>query len=371
MPSNNTRAFFELVRAGLWEKDVHLSQYGQIDFNEVYRLAEEQSVIGLVAAGLEHISDVKVPQEVALQFVGHALQLEQRNNAMNSFVANLIERLRAVDVYALLVKGQGIAQCYERPLLRNSGDIDLLLSDENYQKAKEYLAPFSGKIEIEDSYKKHIAMTINPWEVELHGTLRCGLWRKVDESLDSIQDSIFYEGKVRSWMNGRTLVFLPGPDEDIVFVFSHILQHFFKEGIGLRQVCDWCRLLYAYKDTIDQKLLYSRIRSMGCLTEWKAFAALSVDYLGMPVEAMPLYSNLYMWNRKATRILSFIFETGNFGHKRDNRQYPPKPYLKYKANSFLRHTKDAIIYFFIFPFDAIKLWLMMLKEGLIYVARGK
>ena len=38
-------------------------------------------------------------------------------------------------------------------------------------------------------------------------------------------------------------VFLPAPDCDVVFLFTHILHHFFFEGIGLRQFCDLCRFL--------------------------------------------------------------------------------------------------------------------------------
>lgn len=34
---------------------------------------------------------------------------------------------------------------------------------------------------------------------------------------------------------------------------------------------------------------------MGALGEWRAFAALAVEYLGMPVEAMPLYSPSARW----------------------------------------------------------------------------
>lgn len=138
---SNQQAFFALVRAGLWETEVRLSKFSQTDFNEVYRLAEEQSVMGLVAAGIEHLTDVKVPQQAALAFVGSTLQLEQRNNAMNVFVAKLIEQLRENDIYALLVKGQGLAQCYEKPLWRVSGDVDMLLSDVDYQRAKELLLP--------------------------------------------------------------------------------------------------------------------------------------------------------------------------------------------------------------------------------------
>lgn len=56
-----------------------------------------------------------------LQWIGEVQVIEQRNKAMNQFVAELIEKLRKADIYALLVKGQGIAQCYEKPLWRCSG----------------------------------------------------------------------------------------------------------------------------------------------------------------------------------------------------------------------------------------------------------
>ena len=89
--------------------------YGEVDYAEVMRLAQEQAVVGLVTAGLEHVTDVKVPQVWALQFAGQTIQLEQRNKAMNQFIADLISKMREADIYTLLVKGQGIAQCYERP----------------------------------------------------------------------------------------------------------------------------------------------------------------------------------------------------------------------------------------------------------------
>ena len=123
MTDKNIKAFMALVRAGLWEKDVRLLRYGSIDFKAICRLAEEQSVVGLVAAGVEHVTDVKVPKDDVLTLVGSALQIEQRNLAMNNFIGAIVERMREADIYTLLVKGQGIAQCYERPLWRVSGDV--------------------------------------------------------------------------------------------------------------------------------------------------------------------------------------------------------------------------------------------------------
>ena len=289
MKNNTIDVFLALVRAGLWEKDVELQKFGATDFDEILRLAEEQNVIGLVTAGIEHIQDVKVPQQYTLQFVGQSLQIEQQNLAMNSFISGLIEKMRKADIYTLLVKGQGIAQCYEKPLWRASGDVDLLLSESNYEKAKGFLLPLASDHKPDERYSKHLGMNIDQWYVEIHGTLRTGLSSRIDREVDAVQRDVFYGGNVRSWMNGKTTVFLPSPDNDVFFVFTHFIKHFYKEGMTLRQICDWCRLLWTFRDSLDHGLLESRIKKAGLMREWKAFAALAVDYLGMPVEAMPLY----------------------------------------------------------------------------------
>ncbi len=317
---NNQQAFFALVRAGLWEREVRLAPFEKIDYQEVYRLAEEQSVLGLVTAGLDHIVDVKAPQEEVLQFVGNSLQLEQTNLLMNGYVAQLIEKLRKNNIYTLLVKGQGIAQCYERPLWRASGDVDLLLDANDYEKAKAYCDSISDSFANETTKNKerlHQEYQFGDWIVELHGTMHAGLSRQMDRVIDQVQNDTFTKKQIRVWRNGETDVALPSPDNDVIFVFSHILQHLFFEGIGLRQICDWCRLLWTYKDTLNHGLMKSRIREMDVVNEWMVLAAFAVKYLGMPTDAMPLYSEGAKWKRKAERICSFIMEVSNFGHNRE------------------------------------------------------
>ena len=99
-----------------------------MDWKEVMELAEEQAVVGLVTAGIERVkvkdARFKVPMPIALQFVGRVTQLEQRNQAMNYFIGVLVEKMREAKIYAVLVKGQGVGQCYERPLWRWCADAE-------------------------------------------------------------------------------------------------------------------------------------------------------------------------------------------------------------------------------------------------------
>ena len=367
--NNNQRAFFELVKAGLWADTESTDLQGQgftgsVDWKKVYQLSVEQSVQGLVLAGIERTNTNRtdhtnsVPQELLLQWIGEVQMIEQQNKAMNIFVAKLIDHLRSQDIYALLVKGQGIAQCYERPLWRASGDVDLLLSDVNYEKAKKVLLPLA--IDAEQEYKafKHLGMTMKEgFVVELHGTLHSRLSKRVDRGIDEAQNSVFYGGNVRSWQNGFTQVFLPGVDEDVIFVFTHILHHFYIEGIGLRQICDWCRLLWTYRNTLNCGLLESLIRQMGLMTEWKAFAAVAVEWLGMPAAAMPLYSSDKKWSKKAERIVEFVLETGNFGHNRKAASG--------KIGSAWNKAKDFVHHAGVFPLDSIKFFFHFVRNGVL------
>lgn len=311
---SDINTFLSLVRAGLWENTLDYGS-GQVDWEKIYQLAEEQSVVGVVLDGIEH-SKVKPPQELLLQWIGEVQILEQQNKAMNDFIALLVEKMRkAEDIYTLLVKGQGLAQCYEKPLWRACGDVDFLLSDTNYKKAKAFLLPLSSSHNPEGKYSKHFVMNIEEWVVELHGTLRTGLSGRIDKQVDAVQKDIFYGGNVRSWNNGKAQIFLPSPENDVFLVFTHYLKHFYKEKMNLRQICDWCRLLWTYKDSLNLELLETRIRKAGLMSEWKAFAALAVEYLGMPVEAMPLYD--VRGKKKAEQILKHILKGEPYNVVRD------------------------------------------------------
>lgn len=356
----NQRVFFTLLQSGLWEHDIPYLTDKQINFSEVYRLAEEQSVVGLVAAGIDRYKPQN-PGFVAhkanlLQLVGFTLQLEQHNISLNDFLEWLMERLREENIYAMLVKGQGIAQCYERPLWRTSGDIDLLLDADNYERAKKVLLPIAQVVEREYFSLKHQGMTISGVVVELHGTLHSRLSKRIDKVVDEVQDRCLHHGETRAWRCGKVAMHLPSADNDVIFVFTHILHHFFIEGVGLRQICDWCRLLWTYHSEIDIALLEQRLKKMGLMSEWKALAALAVDWLGMPVEAMPSYSSEAKWKRKAEHIMAFVMESGNFGHNR----YVAKGKLSavwHKTRNFVRHTK-------VFPWDAIKFFWYFVWNGI-------
>ncbi len=210
-------------------------------------------------------------------------------------------------------------------------------------------------------------MTIQGWMVELHGTLHTRLSDKVDRDLDDVQRDCFNHESVRVWENGTIPVFLPAVNQDILFVFTHIVHHFFLEGVGLRQICDWCRLMWTFRDSIDNNYLESHLKTMGLMSEWKAFGAYAVAWLGMPVETMPLFNEDSNYNanlkRKAERICRFLMEEGNFGYNQ-RRDFSGLSYMKRKFVSFWGRLSDMLRHFRIFPLDSIRFSGGVLRSGL-------
>ena len=377
---NNQRAFFELLRAGLFPVHgerfkVNDSLFHNVDWEKVYQLAQEQSVQGIVLCGLEELRakslELRVPQMLLLQWIGEVQQIEQRNKEMNAFVAELIEKLRKAGIYALLVKGQGVAQCYEKPLWRCSGDVDLLLSNDNYPKAKSALIPIASEVADEDETAMHQALVINGFDVELHGKMPFSLSKRVEEGIDDVLNDLFCRGNVKSWDCNGTQVFLPSPDNDVILVFTHFLYHFFIEGVGLRQICDWCRLLYTYKDSLNYGLLESRIKAMGLMSEWKAFYNLASRYLGMPdLDSQDSQARMsdqrssasFMfqdssYDKKADRIMELVLKSGNFGHNKDLSYRTRYSGMTYKIVAAWRRLKDFASLIPVFPMDAPMFYL--------------
>lgn len=371
----NRHAFFVLMRTGLWgTNDCFIYDdkfFDSVEWEKVFLMAQEQSVVGLLTAGLEYVTDLRIPQNIALKFAGVSLQIERKNEGMNAFICELWERFRKHSVYSVLVKGQGVAQCYHRPLWRSCGDVDLLLSDENYRKAKELLVPLATEVETEYEGSKHLGLTIDGWVLELHGSLRVGLPRRINRVLDDIQVDTFYNGDVRSWLNGQTQVFMLGKENDIVYVFVHFFNHFYKEGVGLRQICDWCRLMWTYRNEIDVKKIEGLVMRMGLVTEWRAFYNLASRYLGMPDLGSDLMAYDSRFDKKADRIIEFVLKSGNMGHNRDMSHFSKYPYLIRKCVSMGRRISDLINHARIFPLDSLRFFPRIMFNGLRSAIKGE
>lgn len=333
--------FLNLLRSGLWatDPDPKLFAVGT-DWEAIWQIAKEQTVTGLVADGMTRLfntgglSPALMPSDrLRMTIISTVLQTQARNRLLDEKAARIMAALRDSGIAALLVKGQGVAQHYVDPSHRSSGDIDILLSPANYHKAKTLFDPSGSNAAKEGKSNLHYEVDFEGVDLELHGSVRGGISHRMNRLLDKWFERHVDDGATRIWQSQYGAVEVPSCDFDAIYIFFHFFNHFLSEGQGLRQICDWARLLYDCHGSIDTVALQSDIKSLGLERGWRVFACLIVDILGCPPDVVPLYDPKYY--PKALQALRCCFITGNFGHRQES--------LRQKALARKRKTNTSDI----------------------------
>jgi hypothetical protein len=363
--------FFALLRSGLWGSSPALpeAEPSLEDWKKIYGLSMAQTVVGLVTDGAAACPAGFVPKAVSLKLMSSLVSTEKLNSVLNSNVSRFVSLLEEHGVQPVLVKGQAVAQCYIHPGGRMPGDIDLVISPSQYEAAKAVIAPIADEVGIESAFNLHFGAMFGELELELHGTVRTSLGRRINDVLDAAQAGLHKEGGCRFWDCLGTQVRIPSIDFDALFIFTHLLQHFYCGGLGLRQLCDWARVLHTHCGSIDLALLESRLAKMGLLDEWKAFVLFLVRYLGLPQEEAPLYDERF--SAKADKLWRYIERVGNFGRSKRLRDRSKDPYLIRKIESLAVNSQDFFHHLSIFPLDSLRFFWQYFKIGTRAVVRGE
>lgn len=344
-------AFLELLKAGLWGTAVHDEDFSDSDINweRVVELAREQTVLGVVGDAMSILSRGVMPRSLYLQVLKEVMEIEEANKRMNGLVPILFNTLDELGVKSWLLKGQGVAQNYRNPLRRQSGDIDVFFPLVNdFEKAREdflrHLKP--EDVSADTPSMKTLEFDYKGIYIELHGKIDPEVNRQSNKMFDSFLQSCV--GLPTEKWSGASL---PPTRFDAVFVFLHMVRHYFGGGIGLRQVCDWIRLLHAKKETIDLTQLESDLKNTGLYKLWKAFGYMAVDLLGCPAESMPFYGHCY--SKQANRLLRYILESGNFGNYDERTKSDSKYYFIRRFVAFWGHLQMKLRNLMMFPEESV------------------
>lgn len=357
------QVFFSILRSGMWGNPVEIPE-GFDGWDRVVRLAKTQSVLGV--AGDVMLSDERISESMPVDMKGK-LRSFMMNNMMthaklNSVLAHVVSSLRNAGVPSVLLKGQGLASYYPKPELRQCGDIDLYVGQENYAKAYDVLKPLASEIDDRKAMDvgKHYHVSFGRIMIEVHRYCNEYPSKKLNDKFQAISKEGLSRGLV-SFEAGGVRVDTPSDTFNAFYVFDHLFHHFLTSGIGFRQICDWMRFLYVRKDGIDKDGLRRLIEDMGMEAPWKAFGCVLVDVLGMPSEDFPLYDPSY--EGKVDPIVRRILEEGNFGKERDVYKKRGSVYLLNKTRSFIAHVGRTFRLFLVFPSNAFAQFSGTMKGG--------
>lgn len=324
--------FFRLLRFALGtEKDCPKMHF--IEWREMFQIAKKQAITGFIGSALKNIGgDVLIEKDAKSQdaftdlimgWMGEVVKIARRNQTVNDDVIEDFRKLESKGLQCCLLKGQGNALMYPIHDSRTPGDIDVWVrfkdmvnTDGNIRRmikmAKKVLPNSKA------SYHHIDIPEINGTPIEAHyrPQFLFSYWhnKHLQEFFNEHADKQF-NNKVKF---GDKEISVPTPEFNIVFQLSHIYNHLFHEGIGLRQIIDYYYVLKAYaslphKSSMDwnKQLSYLGLRNMAGAIMW-----ILTNEFGMPQHWAIVSSD----KSKGTFVLNEILQGGNFG-KSDKRYH--------------------------------------------------
>lgn len=362
MSNASLTAFFYLLRGGLWEKRTDLPGCFPLSdgqWEEVYRLARQQTVRGLVFRGICMLPESVLPAEAVLaRWTACADAIERRSNQMNRALTDLCRWFAEGGLHPVVLKGQGMARLYVHPLLRECGDIDLYFPQPTERRQAEQMLQQAGiRMEVQADGSTHYAWQGVPVEhhssaYDLQGGAVCRFLQQME------QHHGFHEISLLPGQ-GHSAICIPAPGLNFVLLNAHILKHTLGRGIGLRQLCDLARCLARLSFTADRKEL-SKVCSLAGISRWTyLLQSFMVEYLGLPERQLPVDHKLV----DTRPLLERILRGGNFGQHRPGADRPVGRCARKirTAASFLQNIGFALRYA---PREALYIFMHLSKGQL-------
>ncbi|WP_288148490.1 nucleotidyltransferase family protein [Bacteroides acidifaciens] len=353
--------FLELLQSGLWQRPAAAKIFrGPTDWNELFRLSKEQTVFGVVYDGIVTLpKELRPPRAFLMNWYAQVSYIEDMNRALNHTLTGMYDSYREQGFTPVLLKGQGLAACYPNPLHRTPGDIDWLMGEQDYRRANEWVKRNGMAADAKES-NNHLQFTFEEQVIENH--VECiKLYRNSDQQfLRSLTKKWFPAGSTTCRIQDKDIA-VPPPAFNAVFLLLHIAKHLMGKGIGLRQICDWCRFLYVHRERIDKEELAGYIRSFHLEALWNIFGRLSVVYLGYPeADMLCLRPGC---EKQGRRVMRHIFVSGNFGHYNKVWKGRPVSYWRGKYFAFRKEMSRLVLLYRISPSDTWSFFVFFTKRG--------
>lgn len=343
------KVFFSLLRNAFWGSEIDIPE-GFADWGDVARTAKIQSALGV--AGDVMLSDSRIAsamsQELRTKVKTFIMANMMTHGKLNGVLVNVVSHLSAAGIRSVLLKGQGLAQYYPKPELRQCGDIDLYVGLERYADSYDVVKPLATQIDDRKALEvgKHYDFFVGKVAVEMHRYSDRYPTPKLDRIYQEVSLKGLNEDLVPLMFSGQT-VYTPSDEYNAFYIFSHLFHHFLINGLGARQLCDWMLFLRARSSHIDMSSLETILRRLDMLKPWQAFGCVLVKYFGMPAESFPFYDSAL--EHKADNIVRRLLDEGNFGKERDVYKKRGRIYLINKTWAMFAHIGRSVGLLFLFP----------------------
>ena len=315
------KQLFTLLQLGLQITDVNdidTSEFASLSKEEwtaIKDMAVKQGVSAIVLDGINQLllSGYNMPAEMKLEWIGEALQIEQRNRAQIAVMDELAGKWKLNGCRVMVMKGQANGTFYPKPEHRNPGDIDCYLFDD-YALGND-LARVAGA-KVDESWYKHSVISYKGETFENHqffvhtrdGKRGKQLEKELEEAL-KVDASLFKPL--------TSIAVMPPVQWTAMFLTYHACAHFVSEGLRLKQILDWAMFLKKHQDDVNWDAFFSFCDRNHLRVFADAMNTIAGKFLGIKIERKNLVINESPYSDKIMHSAlyddDYVFGSGKSG----------------------------------------------------------
>ena len=250
---------FPVIQAGL-DKNVDGRSVSEEDCSLLMQIGLRQSILPVICRGLKRLG-------VSGEFLDKMKQ--QCNRDIYWFVvrdqalANIYNVLEEARIPYIPLKGSIIRNLYPEPWMRTSCDIDVLIHEEDLDRAVAALEEKTD-FKFEKRLYHDISMLSPQVHLELHFTIKENM-----DNIDALLDKVWSYAHPKDDGYQWTMT----PEYQIFHVVAHMCYHFVHGGLGIRPYLDlW---LLRNKTTYDESTVRDMCQSCGILKFYETCCLLS------------------------------------------------------------------------------------------------
>lgn len=360
--SKTLDAFLLLLRTALWSDCTKANLEGFAltpeEWDEVHLMATQQTVTALVFDAVGKLPPQAMPpQQLLIRWMAEFDAIERINIRMNEALASLVAELQSVGLHPVQLKGQGMADIYPSPLMRECGDIDLYFPRPGERKQAEAHMASLGK-QLRHSADGSVYYVWQGFTVEHHPALFDMQSPRARRRLLQPDLAQFESHRIAG---SNVEVDVPVPQTCLILLSAHILKHALGLGIGIRQFCDFARACHVWRDRYDHEQLAQICNEIG-LTPWSGLLHkfihrelhLTEADLPLPLQRAGIDANLRpLWH--------ILLHGGNFGHHAKGATSKSKGVIRHKVYTFMAFLRNAPFAFHYAPRESVSIVCGLLR----------
>lgn len=296
-------------------KKYELDTNENINWDEIIEEANEHSVKGLIYTAINNTNYTKTMDKHILDDLKKTTffsGMYQINHIKQ--VTKVLDELGKGQIQVVALKGLIVREFYPKPEQRTMGDADLIVKEDDLNKAASILENL-GYTASDHDYHHHIRFKHkNHLDIEVHWVLGNG---RFFDSVNSIEDDI-WKTCIPVNIGGSSALSLSLEDMALHLI-THMVNHIKDAGFGIRQLCDLVVLVEKQGHLIDWSLFNKKVKECNIVKFTSVIFNICNRLFNMEIP-----SEIYIENIDEENVNIFIdeiFSNGVFGKRYAHKQY--------------------------------------------------